>query len=411
MKKLLTVLFVIAILSACNGTDEETNSSEPVYEDIGTYDPAEETPSVYEPLEESDSTARIITIETPDCFVFTPFAPNPNLTIGGKGFTWGEYIPFVAYTVAIVTNEPLPIFDFAFLGEGISSVGQGNKTYQRLNEMFLKTASVIEVPESMLLQFTREEFNNMIFNSRVVYVSEDGRTVATNSLVHSFSEDGHSLWDVRIDVYHDGILIDSFMFEEDFLPASMWFIMHLSPHSLSNREHHFVSDWHMNEFRIYTTENMQLEYVINFDTEHWYTVEQFLHERYLLISFAKHDQILDWEYSEHHSATYLFDLHTLEMARLGSYMFAPQMSPCMRFIAFADHRYIRHGTVLGTYANNLAEMKAGFYVKNLETSQITFYSLDGYLVWNAGIEITVFAHSVIGWVSRNGIETHISISY
>jgi len=362
-------------------------------------------------LEFSENT-ELIRIEMPER-VFAPFE-SPVLT-DFQDFTFGNYIAFVRFTTDVLTAEMIPLYDFALLGDEIWCLEEGNRIYNIINDNF-------------------EAVND---TSQVTFISNDGRRIAVSTRLYNenFSDWWPVWWRGQVDIYEDGKIIHSYIREDNSLMSQLpsdimfdldrYFVdiaegfgsasglhqllvnnsenavhdlgpvnllrMPVNTNSLLNFERS-LRDEHLNELRIFSLDEMNLDYVIELPLNAF--VNQFLHGQYLVITFYSHNVEGQYWARSIHNHTYLFNIKTHEMQYLGCYMFNPVVSPVKRFVAFTDpigsgsHEYMCE-------FNNLESMARGFYIKNLETGKIAFYPIIG----------TEFMYDVVNWVNQAGINT------
>lgn len=373
---------------------------------------------------EHDENTKMIKIDAPSELKFTPYT-KPNLTDIGE-FEFGNYMPFVKYSVRTVTAEMIPIFEYAFLGNGITNLQYGYEIHDLLNNKYKKTYTVVD---DFSKSNTPEILRRFFYESRIVFISEDGNRFLNLSILDGGkSESGEQIWGRQLDIYSSNDLIFSILNEgcdesggNKIYDVSLSHVLfdlqgficvleNLNDESIINYYDNIESsidfgyeqvlripnntnniltyDREKEELRIYSLNDMRLAYIVKISEN--VQINQLLNGVDLLITFNN--------YSEFCNYTYLFNLDNLEMRYLGNYMFNPVISPDKKYITYTktngtgSHEFI-------TDVNNLNEMENGFYIKNLEKDETVFYCLE-----------STGEHGIINWVSENGLENSIGNS-
>jgi len=383
-----------------------------------------------------DENTKVITIQSPENLDFASYV-KPNFT-DYNNFTFGDYMPFVKYAVTYLTNgSHAPVYEYAFLGhKSIGDLSQGNMLYNAVNDKYKVKQDAFDDLIGLDDSSRSQSILKYYYESRIIYISEDGERVANLSLLSDGKEQtGYSLWKSKIDIYRRNEMIHSIKYPEnergayridDRLSRTLFDLAGVSYYNANtniyayenyadnikytvdgeyrnvleipnNSNKLLTAVWHENILYIHSLDDLHLDYVVNiplYTPNKSYAINQFLNDKYLVISHGVTD-----EHSDIHNYyfTYLFNLETLEMNYLGNFMYNPVLSPDFKYIIYTANQEP------GGYndVSNLKDMGVGFYIKNLEINEIVYYPVNP--AYNGNID-------AVNWVNKRGIEGLIGYS-
>ena len=442
--KAVVPFFLVVLLSACVvvQSEDQPNESESPVIDVHAAVQLEDQPRERE-LPVIDvyavgvaDAATYVSIEMPESFAFEPYI-EPEL-IHTEDFPFGEYFLFGKYQIDSMTAEMIPIFDYAFMGDGIHCLEEGMGLYALLNSSYVQN-----YPPISDLPFNRggsvyptKDMVDFFRRSRVTYMSEDGERIVNTSRVYGGElENGWEIWDQQIDIYHGAQQEYSMRLhewaEENWHP---WYLYdfqydvelfdlqgdvviksarptvvfsgfdektayaleagHGSILQIPNSTNHLLlHNYPENILTVFSLETKSVVYVVSLPEGT--VVDQYLGDE-LLITFG--------DFGEHgtmYSCTYWVNLQTLETQRVGSYLAQmiggyftnyPIVSPDKKLVAYAKP-YGPGGHENATEENRLDDMQEGFYITSLETNETTFYSLP----------TEVYGCEPVCWTSQEGV--------
>lgn len=437
VRRLTTILSLLIMFSGCAGESQPppTKTNE-----IITYSSTDETNSNTQvgfneiiQMPESNSNTKIITIELPSEFVFSPYV-KPDL-VYIRNFEFGGYMPFVRYSVASMTAEKVPVYEYAFLEKNIQHLDEGNGLYEILNHKYEKNYPIVDSFKGRYSResFPKKEILNYFYKSRIVFVSQDGKRVANFSVLDAGKTgyNGEQAWGQQLDIYESSNILYSkqqnsegeyfsdnrMVYDVDYTYTLFDLQgLLLSSHSVinydkniefkietrqedvlntpNNTNYLLTIDRRKQELHIYSFDEMSLDYIIKIPEN--LEVNQLLNGSNLLVTFSDYKE---QNFKGFYNHTWLFNLDTLEMKYLGSYLFNPLLSPDGKYLAYVKV----HGTGSHEYMddiNHFDEMDEGFYIQNLETGETVFYPVKG----------DGYEYDIINWVNEKGLEELLGIS-
>ena len=83
------------------------------------------------PEEKNEDTVKRLRFTVPEDFSDEPYKEAE--LIPSENFVWGEYMPFIRYSMES-SDDSLP--SYAFLGEGINSLDEGHRAFEKLNSLY-----------------------------------------------------------------------------------------------------------------------------------------------------------------------------------------------------------------------------------------------------------------------------------
>ncbi len=328
-----------------------------------------------------DAEQYVVTL--PFDFSKEPYA-EPEITPTNE-FVWGDYMPFVVYTKDNL-DDPIPIF--ALLGEGVTTLDEGHKVYEKLNNLYLTTYPVPEGDYSGI-SYSEERISDYLFGSNIINMSEDLEKMEVWRVVDFENSKA------ELDVYQKGVLVSTTNYDT-------WYRTNARVRDESTGVN--ISFDGLQATRSYDhTDNKQsyqvhkkseLLYEVVFELEEHYNVvlNQIIDETHLLLTFINHsDTPITSNPNDNGISrnTYLFSAEEKSLTKVENYIANPLMSPDGKYLIYSS---FKDRNASANPPDNWAYvMKAGFYVKNLENGQTTFYPFD--CDWNP-------AHDALCWISK-----------
>lgn len=330
-------------------------------------------------------------------------------------FEFNEYIPFVKYSISSIRTIST-IYDYAFLGEGVESLVDGNFYYELLNNQYNEHYK-LDYNIKSDLGFASKDILKIFSMSRVIYISNDGKVIVTMAILKNKDISKNSQWNCKLDIFKDRKLIYSFntdiedlydfsvMEEMLFLENNILFKEYETDNVIltcinysngkivkirldkfinnieikNNQDSIIFENIYENTYYIYSINEMKLKYVVNFKG----IVHQYLNDELLVTVFD--DNLKD-------RSILLINLKNTSIRYLGSDIFFPTISP--------DKKYLSYTTDNGIGVEYNKNNQEGFFIKNLETEETVFYSLDlGYVeYYREGYD-----YKIINWINRDSI--------
>lgn len=350
------------------------------------------TPEVQEEITYSDEdNIQEIVIPFPEDFTFGYTEPD---IVSPEDFDWGDYMPFVRYSVGSYGEVGSPVYTYAFLGNGIKSIDDGHALYEKLNEKYKKTFeySLDDTIDAFPLSM-QEDAIPLVAESRVIWISTDADVIGnyylekSGTLGNYTNGDGTTwdiyAWDGKYELYEKEELASTHILENTFYYDDGGFIhgytgAYTPPENIENtsfNDIHNNSDTTIsrlseNTYGIYSSGETLL-YKITFDFKtapigRNYLINQIIDGRYLVITF--YSDMIDEEVCHN---IYLFDLETEKLSKINGYCFNPLVSPDRKFLIYSRETW--RSTEVNSRINHEYDLKNGFYIKNIETGETTFY--------------------------------------
>lgn len=348
-------------------------------------------------LPAEDENTKEILIPFPEDFTYGYTEPE---IVAPEDFDWGEYMPFVRYSVGSCGEVGWPRYTYAFLGEDIKTLDEGHKFYEKLNSKYKKTFeySLDDTIDWFPLS-VQEDAIPLVAESRVVWVSTDASEIG-NYYLEKTGTDGNyvngdgTTWDINTwngiyELYEKEKLTNSYTEENTYEYNDGTFLnertgAYSSPEKPKFKypsrevEIHCDSDSLIKYFgndiyHIYSLAEMKLKYKIAFDNGDKYShkycdIKQLIDGRYLLLMFYPMFE------EENCNNTYIYDLEEGEMEKLNGYSFNMLLSPDRKYLIYSRETW--RNTEVNSIVNYNYDLKYGFYIKNLENGQTTFYEYD-----------------------------------
>ncbi len=355
--------------------------------------PISKTPEVQEEitLPTEDKGTKEIVIPFPDDFTFGYTEPE---IVAPEDFDWGEYMPFVRYSVGSYGEVGSPVYTYAFLGEGIKNIDEGHELYEKLNSKYKKTFeySLDDTIDAFPLSM-QEDAIPLASESRVIWISTDADVIGNyylekSGIRGSYTNGDGTVWDIhdwngKYDVYEKEELASTHILENTFYYDDGGFlhsytgaytppenIENTSFNDIHNNSYATISRLSEETYGIYSSgETLLYKITFDFDTApigRNYRINQIIDVRYLVITFYS-DMITE----EACHNVYLFDLETEKLSKINGYSFNPLISPDRKFLIYSRETW--RSTEVNSRINREYDLKNGFYIKNIETGETTFY--------------------------------------
>jgi len=282
------------------------------------------------------------------------------------------------------------VYYYALLGENAATVEEGHALYNKLNDKYKKTFNYTLDDKLHFYPLSEEpDAMKLVNESRIIYISEDGKTVGNFYInkAENYSDENPNwsgYYELHTEkgqtaVYHTPLCInyDDGGYLNWFTSAYIPPELKTEQESLSKYDIHINTNTliyqHDSAINIYSLDKNRLLYRIAFDFFNTplgkgYDLFQLLDERYLVMII--YNEYLDEEGGYCHNV-YLFDLETEEMTRINGYSYNPLLSPDRKYLIYTDAPFA--STPVNDIVNYSYNMLPGFYVKNLETGETTFY--------------------------------------
>ncbi|MBE6681866.1 MAG: hypothetical protein E7600_06255 [Ruminococcaceae bacterium] len=447
------VVLVLFLFSACKSDVENENSDdlkididntneESISLEIDVDNNDENAEDVYktntvnssEFVFSKDENTRIITINfSEEIFDDTyDFAP----IVSQSEFEYGEYVPFVRYAEGDGYAEAgsagsMPFYSYAFLTEDTESLNDGKEIHKKLNSEFLVQNNLSEedlpcVHPFFFSENDKDRALEFYNNSRVIYVSEDAKTVGNFMLIPNENKEESVLIPFshyKYQIYRDGKNVETLIKEtgeyyESYMDGGIlsgdnWgtrysYVSEDSPAykvEVPYAERIFVNNnsnavmfadsEHFNGGKLYicSPDEKRMVYEITMPTmagsvaEGHYKVEQLIDSRFLLISLMREFPVN----GRPHKANYLSILYDLENGTyeiLEDCVSNPVISPDGKYMAFIRTIANKEGFGYSTL---------GFFIKNLETQKYLYYDYAN----TYGADY--LKCGIVGWVSEEGL--------
>lgn len=381
-----------------------------------------------------DENTKTVTINLSDELLRNTYDFSP--VVSHSEFEYGEYVPFVRYAEGDGYAEAgsagsMPFYSYAFLTEDAERLNDGKVIYEKFNNKFLaqNNLSAEDLPRVHPFCFSEDDkFEALKFynNSRVIYVSEDAKTVGNFMLIPNENKEESVLIPFshyKYQIYRDGKNVETLIKEtgeyyESYMDGGIlsgdnWgtrysYVSEDSPaykveapyaerifvNNNSNAVM-FADSEHFNGGKLYicSPDEKRMVYEITMPTmagsvaEGHYKVEQLIDSRFLLISLMREFPVN----GRPHKANYLSVLYDLENGTyeiLEDYVSNPVISPDGKYMAFIRTIANKEGFGYSTL---------GFFIKNLENQNCLYYDYaDTY-----GADY--LKCGIIGWVSEAGL--------
>ncbi|MBR6633044.1 MAG: hypothetical protein IKL05_01940 [Clostridia bacterium] len=422
MKKILSLLSTLALcavlLSCADNTKVATPNESPTPYQPEIVEPEVVNPEVIKPevvepernewldqdeqiLPAEDENTKVIIIPYPEDFTFGYIEPE---IVSPEEFEWGDYMPFVRYSVGSMGEVGSPVYDYAILGNGVVSIDEGHRLYEEFSRKYKKTLEYYDNDTIDGFPLSdQQDAIPLISQSRIIWISTDASQVGNYYLKHagtginSVYNREYTLWDGIYELYENGKLASETTVADDngYLDFNdgellgwssgaytspdatqrIWYTQHgyndiLDLHK--NTDELFL--FNMNVALIYDLDETKLKYKIVFDYEtapsgRNYSINQFIDGRYLVITFYS-----DMGPEEACHNVYLYDLEEEKMEKINGYCFNPLVSPDRKFLIYSTPTW--QSTAVNSRINWDYHLRSGFYIKNLESGETTFYEYD-----------------------------------
>lgn len=411
MKRFFVVFLIsfFAFFSGCDNT--ETENKEVVFT--------------------KDENTKSITIDLPE--ELTRNAYDFSSIVSFSEFEYGEYVPFIRYAEGDGYAEAgsagsMPFYSYAFLTEDTESLNDGKIIYEKLNAKFLaqNNLSAEDLPRVHPFFISENDKNRALEfynNSRVIYVSEDAKTVGNFMLIPNENKEASVLIPFshyKYQIYRDGKKVETLIKEmgehyESYMDGGIlsgdnWgtqysYVSEDSPEYKVDVPHAerifaknnsdavmFAESDYFDGGKLYICspdENRMLYEITMPDciSEYHYKVEQLIDLRFLLISSMPEFPVS----GRPHKANYLSILYDLENGTyeiLEDCVSNPVISPDGKYMAFIRTIANKEGFGYSTL---------GFFIKNLETQKYLYYDYAN----TYGADY--LKCGIVGWVSEEGL--------
>ncbi len=360
-------------------------------------------------LPEKDGNLKTVKLLFPEDFPMENYK-EPELA-EPKDFEFGDYMLNVSFSIGNITAS-YDVYTSSFLGKEINTINEGRVLFDKFNEKYMIKHPLKNIYENNGHVTPNSFLGSYLYNSRVTYISPDGKEVITHSLVDARDSDStvrywysYEGWMGRTDYYFDGRVTASELADRHFWGAIGYTVNLPSYDSVYSNGDWAVFDKYFGDADIFSKSqnkwichlDLPNEYIKNDDGTLFVrgcTVQQVIDDRYLLLDMQKNFPDTSPEYPTYSHCTYLYDLEAREYTYLGSYMFETTISP--------DNRYLAYQTYWWDYMpdaskNDLYQQKNGFFILDLETKKTVFYPNEQY-----GYQ------SIAGWVSKDAIDAAIA---
>lgn len=341
-------------------------------------------------------------------------------------FKFGKYMPFVDFAVDYYTNGMSDIGGHALLGSKAESVDEGRVLYNKFDAIFKEEYPRVE---GEFNSFLKEEGSpryrmayDMLFKSRVMYISEDAETVGNLSLLYSETNHGKKAddllfadWDSKYDIITHGktvstdytvavdyqALYSGFGYKYYFLDKEIYVSDVTGEQTYVDELDGYIVDetWDDSSltYHIYSKDTDVLKYrvtlpkkaVVNgVETEVSYYLQNITDDGGLLLEI--------FSYRDEDGGRYcaaLYDTAKGSLSVLENYAYQPRLSPDGKYLLYTSPTYA-FDPYSGT--NGLFDMWTGFYVKNLEDGTTVMYRAADYMELGT-----------CGWVDEESVSRQI----
>lgn len=381
-------------------------------------------------------------IDLPDKLGFTPYV-SPDIA-GKDEFEHSEYLLMVRASRHSFTGEKIPLFSYAFLGGNTNSFEDGSEIYNKLDSIYSKQYPYSDLPEAYIHNLDDEQVETLkdyFFKRSVIFVSGDGKRVLLQSRLFGgmLKRTGYGdtvvereAWNRLLEIYDGKKSIYEKMYKDDnpyqsapyindfFINGSVFdlngfmidhdiiinYIEKTEKYIIEdgsdvlhipNATNKFLkSDLGQDQISIYSLLDGKRLASINIPS--YLEISQMTNDERIVVLFPlripnEGDDIEEF-YKEnvYTNDTYIMNIDGSDAQYLGDYMFSPCISPDGKYIAYTGMTGTDHQEYSNEF-NKLADMKDGFYIKNVETNQTIFYPVEG-----------TYEYNIVGWVSKKGLE-------
>ncbi len=395
MKKTLLIVFVILFSLTLVSCQREAQ------EDVNGVDEGEVSTEQTPPAEEkSEDTVKRLEFSLPDDFSDEPYREAELIPI--EDFVWGDYMPFVKYSMKSY-DDSLP--SHAFLGEGIESLEEGHRAFEKLNDLYLTEYPIPEEGDYVgLYSFSEEWVSDYLFRSNIVKISEDLK----NFQIWRVVDWGKDSRRGELDTYENGVLTNTEVFGNEYQNGYRWYYYE-EDYEKSNLSGISVKEeWdHKNEriFKYFVEDNGKLKYEVTFDIPRtypqWYGVllDNIVNPTTLLVTFLHHGEAVQGDnlnpYRDNgiNRNTYVLDLEKGTLEKVANYLAHPCLSPDGEYLIYSS--FPDRNASANPPDNYAYRMSKGFFVKRISTGETTFYPLAA--DWDT-------SHATLGWISKSAYE-------
>lgn len=383
-KKLkICLIIIVFVVTSCNTTNFSKNSlsvKEEYIEEIETNSFSLTSIENRQITSFSTSASERVTIKEPKSIGFKPFENEEYVSL--EDFDFGDYFPMVKLMVPNSTRHP-SLYDYSILNDNCSNLSDGKVLYEDVNSKYS-----LPLKEKQKNYYS-STIDSYIGKRRILKISEDGDKVLC-ATINDISEsnpndnihDNEHIFEGIIEIFHEKSLV------------------HAEKISKNDR----ISEC-LNAITYYAYEfafGLQQTNLYDFyNSPSGVFIEQVLERNLLLIVMAEDfPESNDFDFYKNgddmdNNDVYIINTDTSEQKYLGSYMFDSMISPDLKYIMY--NRPNGEGShVYFTKENRLEDMPEGFFVKNLETNQITYIPVEEYEVYSS-----------VGWIKRDGLESLI----
>lgn len=393
MKKtfLLVLISIAILLTAC--VNDKNKKPENVEQNTIT-----EENLISPESEEVIDNVKHLTFSLPEDFSNIPYS-EPELT-PVENFEWGKYMPFIKYSTDEL-DDPLPVY--AVLGEGITTLKEGHRAYEKLNLLYITQYPILEGYYYGQIPLNKESVSDYLFGSNIVNTTENLEKVEVWRVVDWNKDSVHG----ELDTYEKGKLISTDIWDR-------WYYYISDDYKMSNL--HGITVTNNWEYTDSSKENMSFifevsdkeieQYEVTFDFPHTYRVilDQIVDSSQLLFTFLylgwlEDDYVYDPINYDNgiNRNTYLLNLESGNLTKVENYVANPLLSPDGNYLiysSFNDRNASANPTDNPAYV-----MKTGFFVKNISKNETTFFPFT--TSWNP-------VHDTISWISKEAYDNAVN---
>ena len=303
-----------------------------------------------------------------------------NKFVSSTNFSFGDYLPMIKYPDVEYISFDHNFDTFSILNNDTKTIEDGNLLYKKFNDKFKDSYKALEE--------VKEQYAPYLFESRVIYISEDADTVSTFALKggeKTFKDDDFTqrLWGSTYKIFKGGSL--SYTEDKDFVDYRRYslgeyynrantreftYVLDESADIMMLDGEYLADDIYRDEnVRIYRSQDTLLIYSVKEDrithklnlskelaNYEYRFIEQVVGGRYLVLRFKA---TLDTYSTRDYHNIFLYDMETGECELIAHNMLNPLVSPDLKYI-------------IGT--SNLRSDDCEFYVINLETNDTAVFS-------------------------------------
>lgn len=320
-------------------------------------------------------------------------------------FSFGDYLPFVRYY-----DQPYGsscyFSSFSVLSDETKSVEDGNILYEKFNNKYKKVFESCEKVD--------EKTAKHLFESKVIYISENVDTVATFALQNkgkAFEKDDYTnrVWGSEYKVFKNGELsfsetcdsvnYDSYSLGKYYTSGAVReFSYDFDDRIIKTTENgYLLGDIYRDEnVRIYRIEeNEEQPYLLVYSLKEdriiykinlseklakypYQLIEQVIDDKYFIMTFETDNPHSSTECSK----TFLYDIETGRFKYIASNIANPLISPDMKYIVASSRRQYNSFCVIELESGNVAEFKStddtqkGFYDKRMSLETVSWIRKD-----------------------------------